>query len=76
MKQKEEKVQNKSKIEERVETIPLEIGGTQDEDCLRITEFYQSSPRRHRRKTNPREIRVALPHICGKDDIEVYIDWK
>jgi len=48
------------------------------EQSLRINKYYQPSPRKSRkeRKENPKEVRVELPHLCGKEDVETYLDWE
>jgi len=48
------------------------------ERSLKINEYYQPPPRRVRkeRKESPKEVRVDLPHFHGKENVEVYLDWK
>ena len=45
---------------------------------LRTNDYYQPSPRRVRkeRQENPKEVRVALPHFYGKENVETYLDWE
>ena len=51
-----------------------------EEESLKINEYYQPQPRRTRRerqeKESPREVRVDLPHFHGKENVEIYLDWK
>ena len=50
------------------------------EGSLRINDYYQAPPRRHRRnrkeQENPREVRVDQPHFLGKENIEACLDWE
>jgi len=50
------------------------------EGSLRINDYYQAPPRRHRRdrreQENPREVRVDQPHFHGKENIEACLDWE
>jgi len=45
---------------------------------FRINEYYQTSPRRVRkeRQENPKEVRVELPYLYGKENVETYLDWE
>ena len=50
------------------------------EGSLRINDYYQAPPRRHRRERkeqeNPREVRIDQPHFHGKENIEACLDWE
>ena len=48
------------------------------EQSLQFNEYYQPPPRRVRKekKESPREVRVDLPHFHGKENVEIYLDWK
>ena len=50
------------------------------EGSLRINDYYQAPPRRHRRdrkeQENPRKVRVDQPHFHGKENIEACLDWE
>ncbi|XP_068475117.1 uncharacterized protein [Phaseolus vulgaris] len=40
-----------------------------------MNEYYQPPPRRTRRE-RPKETRVDLPHVYGKENVETYLDWE
>ncbi|XP_068463325.1 uncharacterized protein [Phaseolus vulgaris] len=50
------------------------------EGSIRVNDYYQAPPRRHRRdrkeQENPREVRVEQPHFHGKENIEACLDWE
>ena len=50
------------------------------EGSLRINDYYQALPRRHRRdrreQESPREVRVDLSHFHGKENVEACLDWE
>jgi len=45
-----------------------------EEGSLRINDYYQPLPKRHKREVRQKEARVDLPHFHGKENIEVYLD--
>ena len=50
------------------------------EGSIRVNDYYQAPPRRHRRdrkeQENPRGVRVDQPHFHGKENIEACVDWE
>jgi len=68
-----EKNKNKKKFtykESRSGDSPSEIGS------LRINDYYKPQPRRLRKESRKREPRVDLPYFHGKNNVEIYLDWK
>jgi len=47
-----------------------------EEKSLKINYYYQPTPRRTRRESQPAETRVDLPYFYGKENFEVYLDWE
>jgi len=70
------KKNHKSRNHSRSSRTPTLVTHYEEESTL-MNNFYQPPPPRPRREhREPRTIRVYLPHLYGKDDVEAYLDWE